>query len=287
MIAMTVCASHAPGMERDATGAQGTRFRRGLADVRAAVTAFAPDLVVLFAGDHRRAFAQIIPAFAVVVAGRVSVEGSRAAHPLDVPEHLATSLVEALVTDDFDVAVCRNVVLDHGFRQPLEHLLGGVAAVPVVPVAVNCVSPPLPHGRRVLDLGTRVGEFFAPLDSRVLFVGTGGLSHDPPTLSGTRHDLAEEERRRLRDAGFERASQRIRPEWDNAFLGAIERWDVGELVRMTDTAGADAGVGANEVRTWLAATAAGGSAGVRRVVYEPVAEWITGMAVAVSARVAS
>jgi 2,3-dihydroxyphenylpropionate 1,2-dioxygenase len=36
------------------------------------------------------------------------------------------------------------------------------------------------------------------------------------------------------------------------------------------------------VRTWLAASAAGGGVPLHRVVYQPVEEWITGMAVAVS-----
>ncbi|MCU1621130.1 MAG: extradiol dioxygenase, partial [Modestobacter sp.] len=45
---------------------------------------------------------------------------------------------------------------------------------------------------------------------------------------------------------------------------------------------AEAGVGAHEVRTWMAAVAAGRTP-METVVYEPVREWITGMAVATSA----
>jgi 2,3-dihydroxyphenylpropionate 1,2-dioxygenase len=40
-------------------------------------------------------------------------------------------------------------------------------------------------------------------------------------------------------------------------------------------------VGAHEVRTWIAAIAAG-CRPVETIVYEPVREWITGMAVAAS-----
>jgi 2,3-dihydroxyphenylpropionate 1,2-dioxygenase len=36
------------------------------------------------------------------------------------------------------------------------------------------------------------------------------------------------------------------------------------------------------VRTWLAATAAGGGHGVRPLAYEPVEKWITGMGVSLS-----
>jgi 2,3-dihydroxyphenylpropionate 1,2-dioxygenase len=54
------------------------------------------------------------------------------------------------------------------------------------------------------------------------------------------------------------------------------------LIRLVDKAHARAGAGANEVRTWLAAGAAGGGRPVTPLVYEPVPEWITGMAVAAS-----
>ena len=40
-------------------------------------------------------------------------------------------------------------------------------------------------------------------------------------------------------------------------------------------------MGANEVRTWIAAIAAG-NVPLETVVYQPVREWITGMAIAVS-----
>lgn len=63
----------------------------------------------------------------------------------------------------------------------------------------------------------------------------------------------------------------------------MSRWDVDELIRMTDNATADAGVGANEVRTWLAATAAGGGRAAEPLAYEPVPQWITGMGVALTA----
>jgi 2,3-dihydroxyphenylpropionate 1,2-dioxygenase len=50
---------------------------------------------------------------------------------------------------------------------------------------------------------------------------------------------------------------------------------------MTSEDIAPAGVGANEVRTWIAAIAAG-NLPMETVVYEPVREWITGMAIAAS-----
>jgi 2,3-dihydroxyphenylpropionate 1,2-dioxygenase len=281
VISLTVCASHAPGMERDVAGVEGRAFRRGLDDARRAVEAFRPDLVVLFGVDHRRVFAAVTPTFALVRSARLAAEGTIPNEPLDIRESLVDELAEALVGSGFDLAVCRDVVLDHGFGQPLHRLLGDPSRLPVVPIAVNAASPPLPRARRVIDFGTSVGALLAPRAERVVVLGTGGLSHSPPTLMGDRHDMTELERRAIREAGLAAAAELIDPDWDRRFLEAIGRWDIEALTSIVDRAGTDAGVGANEVRAWLAAAAAGSTHALSTVVYEPVREWITGMAVAI------
>jgi len=280
---MTLCASHAPGMDRDEAGEFGAGFRVGVAEARDRIAEFAPDLVVLFGGDHRRAFRHVVPLFAVAYTASLLPEGSIPAQKMNVPTELARELSSYLIGSGFDLSVCRDVELDHAFGQPLHHYLADVAGTEVIPMPINCASPPLASARRVIDFGTAIGEFFAPLDRRILFIGTGGLSHDPSSLKDDRHDLADDERRQINQAGFERASKLIKPDWDRAFLDAMSRWDVDELIRMTDNATADAGVGANEVRTWLAATAAGGGRAAEPLAYEPVPQWITGMGVALTA----
>jgi len=280
---MTLCASHAPGMDRDVDGELGKRFREGVAKARAAVAEFDPELVVLFGGDHRRAFAEVAPTFAVAQSASLLPEGTIPAEDLNVPGDLARDLAYALVAADFDIAVCRGVALDHAFGQPLHHYLPHVTGAQIIPVPVNCASPPLATAARTIAFGRAVGEFFESIDKRILFIGTGGLSHSPPSLEDDRHDKTEAERRAQIQAGFEAASKKIKPDWDNAFLDALGRWDEPELIRMADRATEDAGVGANEVRTWLAAGAAGGGRPVLPLAYEPVEPWITGMGVAVSA----
>jgi 2,3-dihydroxyphenylpropionate 1,2-dioxygenase len=79
------------------------------------------------------------------------------------------------------------------------------------------------------------------------------------------------------------ARNKIRQEWDAEVLTAMSTWDVEALIRLVDAAHAEASAGANEVRTWLATGAAGGGVPVTPLAYEPVPEWITGMAVATSA----
>lgn len=279
---LVVCASHSPGKERDVAEQFGTEFRSGLRTAAAAVEEFDPELVVLFGGDHRRAFRHVVPTFAVALSASIIEHGSRPTGDLIVPGDLACRLAEHLLAEAFDVAVCRDIGLDHAFAQPLYDLLGGIDAKPVIPIPVNCATAPLPSAARVAHFGEVVGRFLDTLDERVLVIGTGGLSHSPPSLEVGGYDMSDEERARLIADGMTEARKKIRPEWDHEVLAAFADEDQSALLRLVDNAHANAGAGANEVRTWLAAAAAGGGQPLHPVVYEPVAEWITGMAVAMS-----
>ena len=79
-----------------------------------------------------------------------------------------------------DIAISANMDVDHGTVQPLEKLFGDATARPVIPIFINSVATPLGPLHRCRTLGTAVGSYLATLDKRVLVVGSGGLSHDPP-----------------------------------------------------------------------------------------------------------
>jgi 2,3-dihydroxyphenylpropionate 1,2-dioxygenase len=279
---MVVCASHSPGKERDVEQAFGLQFRSALARAADEVRRFDPDVVIVFGGDHRRAFTTVVPAFAVALSASIIAEGRHPAGALTVASTLARGLCEHLLTEGFDVAVCRDIALDHAFAQPIRDLVGELDAKPVIPVAVNCATAPLPTGRRVADFGAAVARFLDAVDQRVLLIGTGGLSHSPPSLEVDAHELGDDERARIIAAGMADARNKIRPEWDAEVLKAMSTWELAALIRLVDSAHAQAGAGANEIRTWVAAGAAGGGRPVTPLVYEPVPEWITGMAVATS-----
>lgn len=279
---MVVCASHSPGMLRDTTAEFGHEFRAGVDEAARRVAAFAPDLVVFFGSDHRRAFVDSVPAVAVMAAADGLGDLGSPTGRYDVPVELAESLAGTLLERDFDVTVVRKVALDHGFGQTYSQLIGDLPTVPVIPIYLNCATPPLGRPGRAFDLGRAVGETLSTLDQRVLYVGSGGLSHSPPSLVASAAGLSDEERLAINEAGREAAKTKIAPEWDTAFLRRIAE-EPDSLAALTADEIAKAGVGAHEVRTWMAAVAAGRTP-METVVYEPVPEWITGMGITTTTR---
>lgn len=282
---MTLCVSHSPGFARDVEEEHGATFRNGIQVARGLVAEFEPTLVVFFGSDHRRAFTDTVPAFSVVHGAEGMGDLRSPTGPYDVPAELATELTQHLLDASFDVAATRHVALDHGFGLTAADILGGIDVVPTLPIFINCATPPLAPPARAAALGACVGQFVRGLDERVLFIGSGGLSHDPPTLAQPAIGLSEEERKAISAAHRDAAKDRIRPEWDNAFLGRLASEDTSWTREFTQRDIEPAGVGANEVRTWLAAYTAGANA-LTRLVYEPVREWLTGVGIAASARTA-
>ena len=49
-----------------------------------------------------------------------------------------------------------------------------------MPFFINSVAPPFTPVHRVRALGEAVGGYLSGLDKRVLLIGSGGLSHEPP-----------------------------------------------------------------------------------------------------------
>ncbi|MGI5506908.1 hypothetical protein [Lentzea sp. CA-135723] len=256
---LTVCASHLITLPSAPRGP----VREAIGAARDAVTEFDPDLVVFFGTDHRRAFRSVVPTFAVVLAATAQGDVAGPVGSYDVPSSLGRSLVADLVAHEFDIATAYEAALDHAFGHTTRDLLGSITAKPVLPIFVNCASPPHATFRRAASLGQQVGAFFA--DRRVLYVGSGGLAHDLPGFREpeTGVVLTEEERQ----AWIKDVNERARAEgtvrelvrtWDESFLAGIggTSWD------WLDSIGTDlverGGNGAAECLTWTAAWAAGG-----------------------------
>jgi len=279
---LTLCLSHAPGLARDTEGQYGLEFRKGLQQAIDIVRDFDPTLVVVFGSDHRNAYADIVPAMSVVLSAEGMGDLLSPTGPYDVPKELAKELATFLAAEGLDAGITRHIALDHGFGQMVGLLLGSLDAVPTVPVYINCATFPLAAPSRAVELGEAVGRFFERVtDQRILFLASGGLSHSPPTLALVDEPISAEEGAKISAAHREAAMDLIRPEWDTAFLANLGSTDTAWARALTQAEIDPAGVGANEVRTWLAAYAAGGGP-MRTVAYEPVRMWVTGMGIAVS-----
>lgn len=276
-----------------------------VAAARYFVTDFDPELVVTFSPDHYNGFFyRAMPPFCIGTAAEGVGDYGTHKGPLDVPAELATQCVRAVLDADIDVAISAAMDVDHGTMQPLQAVFGDAAAKPVIPVFINSVATPLGPMRRVRALGSAVGAYLATLGKRVLIVGSGGLSHDPPmpTLATAppaaldrivRGSPMTTEQRQARqtaviDAAREFAAGQgtlapLNPAWDKAFLDLLDTGRLAEVDGWDNAWIAErAGNSAHEVRTWVAAFAALSAQGGYRTghrFYRAAPELIAGFAI--------
>lgn len=224
--------------------------------------------------------------------------------PLSVAADIATDCAQAVLDAGVDVAISASMEVDHGTVQPLQTLFGDIAVVPVVPIFINSVATPLGPLKRATALGAAVGRFVATLDKRVLLLGSGGLSHDPPVptlatappaaLGRIVHGepMTAEQRlaRQTAVIGFaqEFAQGRgpmhpINPEWDHRLLDILDHGDLTAVDDWTNEwIAREGGNSAHEIRTWIAAFAALASQGPYETqlrYYRAAPELIAGFAV--------
>lgn len=267
---------------------------------------FDPELVVLYAPDHYNGFFyKEMPPFCLATEAHAVGDFGTTAGPLSVDTAAARRIAQGVLDRGVDLTVSARMTVDHGFAQPLEVLFGGIDRVPVIPVFVNGVATPLGPVSRIRALGTAIGEAAAELDKRVLFLASGGLSHDPPVpvLDGAPPRVADalieghpptpEQRakseQRVLQAGRDYAAGSakmipINPEWDNRLLDHLEKGELAAFDAWTvEAMGKEGGGSAHEVRAWIAAfasLAATGAYDVTSRFYEAIPAWIAGFAVA-------
>jgi len=295
------CLSHSPLIGTfDPTPEVRSAVDAAVAVAAREVAAFDPELVVVFAPDHLNGFLyRVMPQFCIGTAARAIGDFGSAAGEVSVDADAAMACAEAVLAADIDVAVSLDMGVDHGFAQPLAFVVGGLDARPVVPIFVNAAGAPRSRMARSRALGAAVGRWAAGLDRRVLLIGSGGLSHDAPTpaLAGAspelRHRLIEgitPEARLAResavvDVAREHAAgggplRALAPDFDGAFMDMMAEGRLDEVEAWEDDwLSANFGRSVHEVRTWVAAFAALGSAGpyeVRTRFYRPIPEWIVG-----------
>ncbi|MBV9638596.1 MAG: 3-carboxyethylcatechol 2,3-dioxygenase [Mycobacteriaceae bacterium] len=276
-----------------------------LTGAREFVREYDPELVVIFSPDHYNGFFyKLMPPFCIGTNATGVGDFGTQAGPLTVPSDLATDCASAVLESDVDVAISASMEVDHGTVQPLQTLFGDAAARPVIPIFINSVATPLGPVKRARALGAAVGRFAAGLNKRVLLLGSGGLSHDPPvpTLAtappGTLDRIVygrgmTSEQRQARQVAVMEAAHNfadgqsrlapLSPQWDGRFLDILDRGDLGELDGWSNQwITRQAGNSAHEIRTWIAAFAALATGGPYETLlryYRAAPELLAGFAV--------
>jgi 2,3-dihydroxyphenylpropionate 1,2-dioxygenase len=307
---LLACASHSPIMNNP--GAAPRELEEEVAAAYRAlaqrIEAFDPDLIVLFGTDHASTFAlKAMPPACVGINASSLGDYDLPPGPVRTDPAFGAACIEHLHAEGVDVAGSLDMTMDHGFTQILHVLFGRYDRYPILPVFLNNGSlfriPP----HRALALGESIGRFAKKSGKRVVFLGSGGLSHDPPTPTVS-DDMSPAVRARLvegvvwtddmlkqrtaavyaaiREYSEGRSKlQPLSPEWDARFLATFCSGDLAALGRMTDEEiRREGGRGGGEIRGWIAAAGAMAQAqGPFRAsvdYHRPVAEWMTGMAIA-------
>jgi 2,3-dihydroxyphenylpropionate 1,2-dioxygenase len=309
-----ICASHSPLMEfaSPQRAEQETNVRAAFEKMAAEVKAFDPTLIITFGPDHFNGFFyDLMPSFCVGIRATAAGDWNYGAenNKINVPEETALHLVRRVLDEGVDVAYSYRMQADHGVTQPLHFLCDGqLDRYPTIPVFINGAAAPMPTTKRTVALGRAIGQFIKSLNlenERVLILGTGGLSHDPPTpqMGSVSPEVEEflicgrnpsQEAREIRQSKIIAVGQKLaagdtsvavplNAAWDIALLETFKNADFAAIEAMTEAEiRRDGGRGGQEVRSWIAAFAALSELGEYHMttqVYEAISEWIAGFGI--------
>jgi protocatechuate 4,5-dioxygenase, beta chain len=170
-----------------------------------------PDVAIVVYNDHVADFTfDKYPTFAIGTADEYAIAdegfGTRPLPAVRGDADLSIHLVESLVEQEFDLTVCQEMGVEHGFLVPMNLCFphaNGAWPVASIPLQVNVIQHPLPTGRRCFKLGQALRKAVASYDKdlRVVVMGTGGMSHQ---LQGRRFGFMNEK-------------------FDQAFLDGLEK----------------------------------------------------------------
>jgi protocatechuate 4,5-dioxygenase, beta chain len=172
--------------------------------VRSWLEKLKPDVAIVVYNDHVADFSfDRYPTFALGAADAYPIAdegfGTRPLPEVPGDAEFSIHLCEALIAQEFDLTVCQEMGVEHGFLVPMNlcfpHTVDGDGKqgwpVKSVPLQVNVVQHPLPSALRCYKLGQALRKAVDsyPGDLRVVVMGTGGMSHQ---LQGKRFGFMNE-----------------------------------------------------------------------------------------------
>ena len=250
------------------------RFAKGFETLSGQLEQYQPEAVVVLGYDDGTCFSGAqVPQFCTYTGDEITGTTAIAVLGEKPEEHMATlpclpnfawEIQTSLVDRGFDVnyMTIQNPLgnpengTTSAFTRPVSKLLAGMN-VPIVPIFINCHVEPTPTGHRCYDFGLAVAAILEESPLRTALLSVGGLSNDP---NGAR-------------AGW--VDNRL----DNFVLTALGKGDTRRLRTMFDLDSDTLRGGTGQVRTWIAAGAAGESKGGRGTVvdYIPSMRAMTGI----------
>jgi hypothetical protein len=265
-IVMAYAASHAPMMTADPGSAprqKAENFFGALETVRDRARDTGVQAIVMVTGEHfTNFFLDGLPQIAV------GLDEEHLGPPevwLQVPKKmvpsdagLAAHITAKLIEQGQQPALSYGMKIDHGFMT-VYYWLDRTMELPMVPIVLNCTTPPLMTTRQFYDFGVALGNAIRSYDGleRVGLVAGGGLSHF---------------------VGEPRVGD-IDEEFDHWFLDLLSTGKLDEILDIPNDELAEAGNGTGEIRAWVALAGAMHGAPGHVLAYEAVYEWINGMGV--------
>jgi 3-O-methylgallate 3,4-dioxygenase len=184
-----------PELENETLEAKWAKWRgcmNAIEKLRRQVATLRPDVLIVIGDDqHENLIDDNMPPFTIYIGH--SVEASTSLRYLnqprsenrakyDVDAQLAEALITGLMEEGFDPAYSKQTRYDgglgHAFARVLKFLIPE-SSCRIIPVMVNTYYPPAPSPKRCLKFGATLASLIRrfPGQSRVVMVGSGGLSH--------------------------------------------------------------------------------------------------------------
>ncbi|MCQ6275548.1 hypothetical protein JMM81_11325 [Bacillus sp. V3B] len=298
-----VAMSHSPLImtSEEAAGDKGQRFLQTTKEMKKWIEDTGADVIVLVSDDHFNSyFYDHMPSFTV---GIGECEGwgdwKIPEYKIPVQQDLAKHILNTGLENNVDFAFTMKMKVDHGHTQAI-YFLNSDLDIPVVPIAVNTAAPPLPTMDRCFQLGEMLRQSIESweCDKKVAIVASGGLSHWVPIpkidskkeedqglihiLRNGRQEIEQLEAyldsRKTRVTSLQTGP--VNEEWDRLLLQLIKDKDFDSLRKWTsEFIEEKGGNGGQEIRNWLVLLGALQDFESGVAFYEPIPEWVTGMAI--------
>lgn len=298
-----VAMSHSPLImtSEASAGDKGQRFLQTTKEMKKWLEDTGADVIVLVSDDHFNSyFYDHMPSFTIGI-GECEGWGDWQIPEYNIPvqQNLAKHILNTGLENNIDFAFTMKMKVDHGHTQAI-YFLNSDLDIPVVPIAVNTAAPPLPTMDRCFQLGEVLRKSIESWESdkKVAIVASGGLSHWVPIpkidsekqedqglihiLKNGRQEIEQLEEyldsRKTRVTSLQTGP--VNEEWDRLLLRLIKDKNFDSLRKWTsEFIEENGGNGGQEIRNWLVLLGALQGFESDVAFYEPIPEWVTGMAI--------